>query len=165
MESNGSGVVWFNATVIPASVVGNGITLALTGCDASTVFKPVTNNAVICPGATLMIEGSVYPVPDSVIPCPKIGARFMANSQIEIRGIWRIVGRLILKSRLDGKGSAFCGAFDPHLFQRPLWTRFQLQAGPLSAIAVYRPKTPALQQEFADAVCLSPEEKRETPNR
>ena len=118
-------------TVIPANVVGSGTTLALTGCDERTVFNPVTNNVVIWPGATLMIEGSVYPVPDSVIPCPKIGARFMANSQIEMRSIWRIVGRLILKSRLDGKGSAFCGAFEHRLFQRPLWTRFQLQAGPL----------------------------------
>ena len=139
MESKGSGVVWFNVTVIPANVVGSGTTLALTGCDERTVFNPVTNNVVIWPGATLMIEGSVYPVPDSVIPCPKIGARFMANSQIEMRSIWRIVGRLILKSRLDGKGSAFCGAFEHRLFQRPLWTRFQLQTGPLSAIAVSQP--------------------------
>jgi hypothetical protein len=68
MDSNGTGVVWlppwFNVTEIPASVVGNGTTLALTGCD-STVFRPVTNSVVIWPGATRMMEGSVYPVPDS----------------------------------------------------------------------------------------------------
>src|ERR1017187_5437109 len=90
MESNGSGV-WFNVTVIPASVVGSGMLAAFTGCEERTVFKPVTNSVVIWPGATLMTEGSLYPAPTSVGPCPNIGTRLMMIAQAAMGILRRMV--------------------------------------------------------------------------
>ena len=42
LQTNGSGVDWFNVTEIPHS----GKSVALTGCDDRIVFNPFTNSMV-----------------------------------------------------------------------------------------------------------------------
>ena len=82
-------------TEIPANEVGNGRLVAFWGC-GRTVLRPVTNSVVIWPGArlrgftTLRPNPSVYPDPIIVIPCPKTGARLMANRHVDMRSIWSI---------------------------------------------------------------------------
>jgi hypothetical protein len=94
MESNGTGVGWlspwwFSVTEIPANVVGSGKVVAFTGCE-STVFNPVTNSVMICPGATRRAVEFVYPVPESVIPCPNTGTRLTVIAATRAIGTWRI---------------------------------------------------------------------------
>jgi hypothetical protein len=94
IDSNGIGdgccPFWLNVIEIPASVVGNGKPVALTGGDDKTVFNPVTNNVVIWPGATRMIEGLEYPVPAKVGPCPNNGPRLIGKRQSAVRSVRRI---------------------------------------------------------------------------
>jgi hypothetical protein len=106
MESSGSGVVSFNVTLIPASFVGKGTTLALTGDDARTVCNPVTNNVVIWPGAARMMEGSVNPVPASVGPvCPKAYGNARNRSEVVTSVDFGIVE---MKGQMEGIGSLQC---------------------------------------------------------
>ena len=75
---------WFSITEMPESITGNGTVILLIGFNP-TVFKPVTYNVVIWPGATRMIVGSAYPVPASVGPWPKAVPMLSTKGHKEIR--------------------------------------------------------------------------------
>ena len=104
LQTDGSGVDWFNVTEIPHS----GKSVALTGCDVRIVFNPFTNCMATWPGATRIVVGLVYPEPIRVIPWPNSGAGVIRTAQTETGSIRRIdsISDILEPKPWDGNESA-----------------------------------------------------------